>query len=101
VSRSAESGATARTLVGVTIIIGFFLAMAAVLITVRDVEWRQLDGGTAGIIGSLIGSIVTSTFGLAKDYVGWLFGSSASSDRKTELMARLPRAASDHLTDSP
>ena len=77
-----------RGIIGILLVAGFFCAMAVVLYIVRDINWKGLDGGTAGIIGTLIGSVVTATLNLAQSYVGWLFGSSAGSERKTELLAQ-------------
>lgn len=77
---------TQRSIAGAIILVGFFFVVAAVLWGVQHFDWRSVTQEAAALLGSIVGAVLTHVAGLAKDYTGWLFGSSVGSERKTELM---------------
>lgn len=79
-----------RGVTGLLLTLGLFGIFAADYWVITHVDWKSLDGVTAAQVSGLISTATTSAMMLAKEYVGWLFGSSAGSERKTELLAQAP-----------
>jgi len=79
-----------RGITGLLLVGGLFGLFGADFWVITHIDWKSLEGATAAQVGGLISGATTSAMLLAKEFVGWLFGSSAGSERKTELLAQAP-----------
>jgi hypothetical protein len=87
-------GVGVLAIVGLTDFIALYLA--------AHIEWKSLPGPEAGIISSIITSVITGTLGLGAAVVGHYFGSTPSNDAlPPPVLPSSPPSESDRRKRQP
>lgn len=73
-----------RSFTRVIVMLGCFATMAAVLYVYMHIDWKSLDGATASQLGGVLGIILGAATGFANAVIGYDFGSSQGSEKKTD-----------------
>lgn len=69
--------------------VGAFATMATVLYVYLHIDWKNIDGATAGQLGGVLGVILAAATGMANSVIGYDFGSSQGSEKKSEQIANI------------
>lgn len=86
-SSTAKFDNYGRSFTRVIVMIGAFATMGAVLYTYLHLDWKSMDGATAGQLGGLLGVILAAATGMANSVIGYDFGSSQGSEKKSDQIA--------------
>lgn len=76
-----------RSFTRVIVMLGCFATMGAVLYVYVQINWKDIDGATAGQLGGVLGMILAGALSMANSVIGYDFGSSQGSEKKSDTLA--------------